>query len=136
MCSSYLPLKEGDPVSLMGQYLKAQTATDLWYDLEMLLKRYASVGLNNMTADKVLILSKYKYVARNTKMFMPLFARYIVFLSCIFARNTEILREIWTGRSAAGRPVFRYSFVKRTVTEPLPKAAERPSVDWSLPMRV
>lgn len=61
----------------MGQYLKAQTETDLWYVFEMLLKR-----------------------------------------------------------SAAGRPVFRYSFAKHTVTEPLPKAAERPSVDWSLPMRV
>ena len=40
--SKYWPLKDKDPYSPMAKYLKERTEIDRWYDLESLLKSYAS----------------------------------------------------------------------------------------------
>lgn len=40
--SDYWPLKDKEPDCLMAEYLKDRTCFDRWYDLESLLKEYAS----------------------------------------------------------------------------------------------
>ena len=45
--SEYWPLKNKEPYCLMAEYLKERTEVDRWYDLENLLKAYASDSHNN-----------------------------------------------------------------------------------------
>ena len=40
--SEYWPLRDKEPYCLMAEYLKERTEVDRWYDLENLLKEYAS----------------------------------------------------------------------------------------------
>lgn len=45
--SKYWPLKDKDPYSMMAQFLKEKTEIDRWYDLESMLKVYASNNHHN-----------------------------------------------------------------------------------------
>lgn len=45
--SDYWPLKDKEPYCPMAEYLKERTEVDRWYDLEVLLKEYASEKPHN-----------------------------------------------------------------------------------------
>ena len=78
--SDYWPLKDKEPDCLMAEYLKDRTQVDRWYDLESLLKEYASPNPH----------SDEKAYLRDEKFFCELRECLISFLKDAIKRSVNL----------------------------------------------